>query len=254
MPTPATLYIISGGRVSERQIPPEGLPIHQRRLDVYAKSTAKADPKANEQEHWRSFTLDRISGLTAAITPWATWYCCPLIVDSDDKAWGKAHPKAARAAIKTTIHPTDAISTTLHEAWHLAEDHLTLAEMSAVKAGIENAPELPDSAFNRYYIASIEVRANSFECWAYSYILRGRTPAYYRGMPADERVWTMVLRGDLGRRVARRGLIPVDRQPDHIKAFLAQRSTTQKLMDVTARMMSAAFVHICGGKKQALRT
>jgi len=66
-------------------------------------------------------------------------------------------------------------------------------------------------------------------------------PEYRRGMPADERVWTMVYRGDLAVRVERRGLIPAARMPAHLRHALAQRDVAQLGHDYTRRGVTAAW-------------
>ncbi len=92
------------------------------------------------------------------------------------KQSGVAHRKQSGAWLRASSFATETVRTALHEAMHLSEDCLTDKEMVALNSGIIAVPELPPGTWNDYYTAAVEVRANAFENWAYSYRLRGKLP------------------------------------------------------------------------------
>jgi hypothetical protein len=59
-------------------------------------------------------------------------------------------------------------------------------------------------------------------------------------MAADERVWTMIYRGDIGLRAARRGLVPEDRMPEVLRQRMAERTDSQWVFDAGRRVVVGA--------------
>ena len=246
MQTSNMCYRIQAGKIQVTEIPVDGC-----KLPIYRNEVQHVQPIAlpgREHDEWRLFTLGQIVAIAEMMTPWATWWCTPSKSDRKVGDFGEhigvANVRQSSVWLTTTMEPCVAVTTAFHEAFHLAEDYLTLEEMQTLNRGIVSAPCLPDSDRNRYLTSSTEVRANAFEGWAYSQWLRGRMPAYYRGMPADERVWTLIYRGDLGVRVARRGLIKRDRMPVALAARLAERSMAQQAYDYGRRGSIAAWVNL----------
>lgn len=95
------------------------------------------------------------------------------------------------------------------------------------------------SDYNEYWCRPIEVRARAFAAWGYSHWLLGRTPEYRFRMPPHERLWTMIYRGDLGLRLARRRLIPTDRIPEVLRQRMAERGDCQMVFDAVRRVCMA---------------
>lgn len=235
------LYKIQAGRVSTRTIPAEGVTLPVFRREDFRQPVAVSGLQPGE---WDAWTLARVTDIANRMTPWAAWWCSPGkqgVSATGGKTYGIAHIRQSAVWLSTAESATTAIQTALHEAMHVAEDWLTLAEMQSPAAGTPDAIALPDGVWNDYYCKPIEVRANAFASWPYSYFLRGRMPEYRRGMPADERVWTMIYRGDLAVRVARRGLIPADRLPDAPRVRLGERSVDMLAWDYGCRAVSGAL-------------
>jgi hypothetical protein len=229
------LYEIVGGNVSTQEIPKAGVELKVSRRMNFRQPIAL---DGIEDAEWSSYTLGVVAAIASQMSPWAKWYCSPRRNDDTGKTGtssGWAHIVQGVGWLSSETAAAKAVSYALHEVMHLAEDFLTAAEMAALNAGILGVPDLPAGDWNAYYTAAIEVRANSYEAWAYSYWLRGRTPQYYRGMPADERIWTMIYRGDLGLRVARRGLIPADYMNPALRQRLDKRTDSQMVFDAVRR-------------------
>lgn len=236
-------YRIRGGVVTVTEIPVDGC-----KIPIYRDEIKNVQPVAlpgREHDDWTFYTIGQVAAIATTMTPWATWWCTPnktgRKVGDVGEHIGIAHIRQSSVWLTTNMEPCVAVTTALHETFHIAEDYLTLQEMQTLNRGIISAPCLPDSERNRYLTSGSEVRANAFESWAYSHWLRGRMPEYRRGMPADERIWTLIFRGDLGLRVARRGLIRRDRMPAALAARLAERSTLQLAYDYVRHAAIAAW-------------
>ena len=61
-------------------------------------------------------------------------------------------------------------------------------------------------------------------------------------MPADEQVWTMIYRGDLGLRVACRGRVPADLMPEAPRRRMAERGDGAKVSDAVRPMLAATWI------------
>jgi hypothetical protein len=233
-----TCYQIKAGRIRTTDIPVDGLrlPI-SRRLDFRAPLAFAGV----EDSAWESHTLTQVAEIATRLTPWTTWFCAPSIPGGAD--WidtkGTAYVRQSSAWVLSSLSTIEAVRFALHEAMHLAEDWLTADELQVINDGMVSTLDLAAGDYNSYYASAIEVRANAFMHWAMTYWLRGKLPEYRRGMPADERVWTMIMRGDLGLRVARRGLIPADRMSEALRLRMAERGDGQRIVDAIRPVVTA---------------
>jgi hypothetical protein len=239
----ATPHRIRAGEVFKSIIPAAGLRLKVSHLEDYRYQSVALG--GTEHAEWSAYTLEQVTEIAERLTAWATWYAAPGFEKQLGQEWihacGRAYPIQGAAWLLTDQTPTRAIHYAFHEALHVAENWLSLAEMQTLNAGIVAGPDLPEVDWNTYYKTAIEIRAEAFANWAYSYWLRGRMPQYHRGMAADERIWTMIYRGDLGLRIARRGLIPADRMPEALRRRLAERGDGQKLIDAVRPVAAATW-------------
>jgi hypothetical protein len=237
--TSATCYQIRAGAVTRLSIPAAGLRLPVSRREEYRAPTAFA---GGEHPDWAGNTLGHVAEIATRLTPWANWFCAPVIPTGDDRLVpGTAYVVQGSAWVLSSQHTHWAVFLALHEAAHLVEEHLTPSERDALYVGIVATPTFGPGDYNEYYASPIEIRANAFASWAMAYWLRGRLPEYHRGQPADEAIWTAIYRGDIGLRVARRNLIPADRMPAALRLRLAERGDGQKLLDALRPLVMATW-------------
>ena len=242
---------IRAGRVTAREIPDAGLPI------VTSKSSSSvrliAQPGVEDAD-WASFTLPAIAQIAQVLTPWCTWYCSPDAEDGTDiekTTNGLAYWTRNVIWLRSSRHADSAIPSALHEAFHSAEFWLTADEIQSLRDASAGGPDMPRvDTYNTYWCRGDEVRARAFAGYAYSHWLMGTVPTYRWRMPAHERTWTMIIRGDLGVRVALRGRIPVSQMPDSLRQRLAQRSDTQKVIDAVCYGIAGVWEWATSGGKQ----
>jgi hypothetical protein len=239
---------IRAGQLTATEIPAAGL------LVLTSKSSSKVRLIARpgvEDADWASFTLPAIAQIAQVLTPWATWYCSPDATDGTDiekTTHGMAYWTRDAIWIRSSRHPDDAIPSALHEAFHSAEHWLTGDEIEVLRAASAGGPDMPRiTDYNIYWCRGDEVRARAFAAFAYAHWLMGTVPDYRWRMPKHERLWTMIVRGDLGLRVAARGHIPANRMPEILRQRLAQRSDTRKVIDAVRNGLVGAWDWCTGG-------
>jgi hypothetical protein len=99
------------------------------------------------------------------------------------------------AVLRSSLDPWHAVSVAYHEAWHLEDDRLTLAERQAMDAAIAHGPAWPTA----YLADPWERRARLFQSWAMS-MHEGGGVIVGRRAP-ETAVMAAVYDGAIGRRV-----------------------------------------------------
>ena len=242
MPTD-TCFKIQAGRIERLHIPADGL-----ELVVSPSPSVLHQPLAQPgkaDEHFEAWSLTHVAEIVTRMTPWATWYVAPAFGHVGgyfkEQFGGLALVLSGVGLIRSCWDPAWTVRTAMHEAWHLAEDYLSAAEFESVDMAARSGPQWPDApSFRDYYSKPVERRARMYEAWAMSAWEAGGTPAVDKRAP-HTLVFGRVYSGEIGFRVARRGLIPAPRMPEHLRQRLAERSATQKTFDAIRRSASAAW-------------
>lgn len=187
-------YKIGAAGIEEMELPGGGLEVAVSRCDLAAPLwllPGYADP------HWPSYSLAAVAELAQRLTPWATWYAAPSYSGSAE-VLGSAWIRQGVAVVSSAQDPRSAVSTAYHEAWHLADDHLSLAERQAMDAAIARGPAWP----TLYLANPWERRARLFQNWALVLHEGGCVSADRRA--PESLVMARVYSGELGRRVVAR--------------------------------------------------
>lgn len=196
-------YRLADGAVEEIEIPAEGLEVATSRRDL-------AQPlhllTGYEDPHWRSYSLPVVAELAQRLTPWATWWAAHGFSGSAYVS-GRAWLWSGVAVVRSTLDPWNAVWVALHEAWHLADDWITLDERQAMDAAIARGPSWPTP----YLGDPWERRARLFQSWAVA-LHEGGSTIVDRRAP-EVAVMAMVYRGELGRRVMARHSAAPDQRP-----------------------------------------
>lgn len=187
-------YRLASGAVQEVEIPAGGLEVATSRRDLARPLHLLT---GHEDTGWRSFSLPAVAEVAQRLTPWATWWAAPRYTGSADEA-GRAWWRSGVAVLRSTLDPWNAVAVAHHEAWHLADDHLTLEERQTMDAAIARGPAWPTN----YLADPWERRARLFASWAMT-IYEGGSARLDRRAPELD-VMSRVYSGDLGRRVLAR--------------------------------------------------
>ncbi|WP_338928187.1 hypothetical protein WDZ11_00240 (plasmid) [Roseomonas mucosa] len=238
-----TGYILEAGRVERVRIPADGLA-----LDILGdthedlpRTMMLAGP---EHEHWHGWSLQHVAEIAERMVPWTTWLCAPKFFGCEaiarDAAFaGYAWTRPGVVLLRTCYGARDTIRTALHEAWHVAEEHLSPAEIAIVQAACDAGPSYPEGS---YHARPFEQRAQSFEDWAAAVWATGGTP------PAAKPgtllgIFARVYSGELGRDVARRRRASANRMPPALlrQAAADRAADRQPVMALLARGLRVAL-------------
>lgn len=243
-------YRIQAGRVDWLEIPSEGLS-----LGLLEELGPRAPRMLQGRAEWTFETnvLEQVADIATRLTPWAVWWCGPLFFGCQKigdewagYAWGQHHT----ACILTCYAANHAVSTAYHEAFHLADYWLSRDERMAMDEAVMRGLLWPTDYLRRPF----ERRARLFEHWA---MKQHEAPAGARAgrlgaaldaalralRSKEERVMEMVLSGELGRRVASRGLIPADRMPDTLALELESCPAVGRMRDTTRAALARWHQH-----------
>ena len=196
---------IRGGDVSAHDIPEGGLEV-----DTGLTSPPIRLLPGSEHPRWRDYTLGAVVEAAMRTAPWCEWWCAPELPPHEEvgrmvgQAW--THPEIG--LVTSSSSPRGALSTTFHEAMHLAEANLRYEEIMPLREATARGPRWPTPYLDR----DCERLARMFEAQAMAWH-EGASPPDRRA-PADVRALWAVYSGDVGRRVlSRPGAVRAERRP-----------------------------------------
>lgn len=192
----AFAYRIASGGLEEIPIPESGY-----ELAEVPGVAALRNGDRPERADFRDYALPVIAGLSAQITPWATWYAAPAFTGSQDGIGWVGHVWCGRgvAALLSTSHSPYVVSACLHEAWHLCEDEIRPDLLSQLDAQLATGMAVPSGVFSSAW----ERRARAFEHFASYMIEGGRMNVAGEHIPFEVRLFWHVFSGDFGCEVMR---------------------------------------------------
>lgn len=191
-------YRVRAGQVRRVRIPADGLLV-----PTPGALTEEGHVRlfqGNQEAHWQEHTLAVVRGIATRVTPWATWWLAPGMRRADHA--GEAHCYRETVVLRMDLSRRYTVTVAFHEAWHLAEQYLDASEIMAVQSCLAGGHDWKDD----YYGSAVERRANLFADWSMCAMETGR-PLVDKRRP-ETVVFQLVYSGGLGRRMARRGLIP----------------------------------------------
>lgn len=135
-----------GGGVREHVIPTGG-------IEIGDGVTLHAAADDDEDEHWRGWTMGRVAGITARMTPWVTTWCAPAIMRGGHEWGGRCLAGCQTLAIRTSTGASNACAIAYHECAHALDGYLlpgTRAVLDAATADVEWPGDyLPDTSERR---------------------------------------------------------------------------------------------------------
>ena len=94
----------------------------------------------DEDEHWRTWTLDRVATIVGRCTPWVTTWCAPAIIRGGEDWGGRCLAGCQTLAVSTSVSASSACAVTYHECAHALDGHLLpglQAVLDAATAGVD---------------------------------------------------------------------------------------------------------------------
>ena len=123
-----------GAGITEHPFPRAGIEIG----DGVVLRAAPGD--SDEDEHWRTWTLERVAAITARMTPWVTTWCAPAIIRGGHDWGGRCLAGCQTLAVSTSGGASHTCAIAYHECAHALDGYLLpgpRAVLDAATAGVD---------------------------------------------------------------------------------------------------------------------